>query len=603
MTRLTLVLLALCVALVSVDADQFRIRVGRPPTPVGGDTTPPVVTITSPTSASTFNTSTTPLTTLAGTASDNVGVVSCSWSSSNGGSGSTTGTTSWSVPSIALATNSNTVIEVVCVDAASNQGSDTLTVTHSTGPPPGGGIDSYFSSGTTRAAANCSVSAVQAAVNLSTHGDTVTVPPCAATSWSTQLTVTVGIRLQGAGIDTTTLTDAVNKDGASGTTALMQFSVNTPNAVQITGFTIQGDGRSATQNTGHVVIGGTATAFRINHNKFQTLHTAAIRIAGPFGVIDNNDFFKSFDNGVIVHASGWGGSNYGDGSWAAATTFGSSNAVYLENNYFTDSSTPPGSINDCGDGGRVVSRFNEIDHDYMQGHGTDSGQRRRGCRQLESYHNTFTNRSSIDTGHFWASGAGVIFNNAIIGGWWNTFAKLVVRRQPGFTFPPWGSCDGSSPYDGNTSGGYPCIDQPGRGQGIHFNGDSSGTNGAPLPAQWAGNAQEPIYAWGNTGTNNLAFGVVAGDTATLVAINRDYHSQQDTACVAGGACTKGVGVGTTLPTSCTTGAAFWKTNEGGNWWTTGGGADDGRLYKCTATNTWTAIMTPLTFPHPLAAGS
>lgn len=103
-----------------------------------GDTTDPTVTITTPTSGTTHSVSATPLTSLAGTASDAVGVVSCTWANAaNGGSGAATGTTSWSVASIALASGSN-VITVTCVDAAANSGSDTLTVTYTPPATPAG---------------------------------------------------------------------------------------------------------------------------------------------------------------------------------------------------------------------------------------------------------------------------------------------------------------------------------------------------------------------------------------------------------------------------------------------------------------------------------
>src|SRR3989449_647691 len=65
------------------------------------DATPPTVAITAPTSNPTFSTSTTPLT-LGGTASDNVGVTQVAWVNSAGGSGTATGTTSWTASGIEI---------------------------------------------------------------------------------------------------------------------------------------------------------------------------------------------------------------------------------------------------------------------------------------------------------------------------------------------------------------------------------------------------------------------------------------------------------------------------------------------------------------------
>jgi hypothetical protein len=97
----------------------------------GSDTTPPVVTITVPTSSSTYATDITPLATLAGTCSDNVAVSSVTWVNSQGGSGTAPGTTSWSVSAINLIVGVNT-ITVTCTDTSSNPHTDQIAVTYST---------------------------------------------------------------------------------------------------------------------------------------------------------------------------------------------------------------------------------------------------------------------------------------------------------------------------------------------------------------------------------------------------------------------------------------------------------------------------------------
>ena len=97
------------------------------------DTTPPSITISTPTSAASFSTSSTPLS-IGGSAADNVGVTQVSWSNDRGGSGTATGTTGWSVSGIALQSGDN-VLTVTAQDAAGNTGTDILTVTY-TPPPP-----------------------------------------------------------------------------------------------------------------------------------------------------------------------------------------------------------------------------------------------------------------------------------------------------------------------------------------------------------------------------------------------------------------------------------------------------------------------------------
>jgi len=92
------------------------------------DTTPPVVSITSPTSNSTTTVQTTPIN-IGGTSSDAVGVTQVTWTNDRGGSGTASGTTSWSVTGVALQSGQN-VISVTARDAAGNTSSDTLTVTY-----------------------------------------------------------------------------------------------------------------------------------------------------------------------------------------------------------------------------------------------------------------------------------------------------------------------------------------------------------------------------------------------------------------------------------------------------------------------------------------
>src|SRR4029078_11445131 len=92
------------------------------------DTTAPAISIGTPTSGTTFAASTSPLT-VGGTASDAVGVTQVTWANDRGGSGTATGTTSWSASGIVLQSGAN-VITVTARDAAGNAAADTLTVTY-----------------------------------------------------------------------------------------------------------------------------------------------------------------------------------------------------------------------------------------------------------------------------------------------------------------------------------------------------------------------------------------------------------------------------------------------------------------------------------------
>ncbi len=110
------------------------------------DTSPPTVTITSPTANATYTTGSLSLT-LGGTASDNVGVTRVTWANSRGGSGTATGTTSWMASGIALQAGTN-VLTVTAWDAAGNTKTASLAVTLSDTTPPSVSITSPTSSAT-----------------------------------------------------------------------------------------------------------------------------------------------------------------------------------------------------------------------------------------------------------------------------------------------------------------------------------------------------------------------------------------------------------------------------------------------------------------------
>ncbi len=93
------------------------------------DTTPPTATITAPTANPTYATGTAAMN-LGGTASDDVGVTSVTWTCDKCSvtSGTASGTTSWSA-SLTLGSGANAIV-VTAHDAAGNTGTDSLTATY-----------------------------------------------------------------------------------------------------------------------------------------------------------------------------------------------------------------------------------------------------------------------------------------------------------------------------------------------------------------------------------------------------------------------------------------------------------------------------------------
>jgi hypothetical protein len=105
------------------------------PNPPPPDTTAPAVSITTPTASASYSTANATVA-LGGTAADNVGVTSVTWTNAANNTNGTASLTSpsWSIASVALAPGSN-AITVTAHDAAGNIRNATLAVTYN----PGGG--------------------------------------------------------------------------------------------------------------------------------------------------------------------------------------------------------------------------------------------------------------------------------------------------------------------------------------------------------------------------------------------------------------------------------------------------------------------------------
>ncbi len=130
-------------------------------------------------------------------------------------------------------------------------------------------------------------------------------------------------------------------------------------------------------------------------------------------------------------------------------------------------------------------------------------------------------------------------------------------------------------------------------------GDSTSyTNGiSKVPSGWNDQVTEKCYQWLNTSDfGNMEFAVFPYH---IYNIREDdmYYNYTSGFDGSGG---MGAGARGSRPGNCTTGTAWWASDQG-TWNSLG---DDGVLDVCTATNTWTnAVYTPLPYPHPLLSAS
>lgn len=506
-------------------------------------------------------------------------------------------------------------------------------------PPQGGGVVSLTPDTTT---ADCELATVDADLDALTDSNKdgfaflkIAAGTC---QWESSLTSTAPANsvIIGAGSLSTRGGGDVTiiEDDSASSNYLWSIETVT-GSFRIAGITFRG-GSGETKQSGMLVLAGVSQDVEADHMTFnpRTYSTgsalASLQWTGcQYGVVYENRFLLyGQGNGVRVYHTTCGSgdsADAGDWLWSEETNLGGSNFVFIESNTF-DALDHFGLANDCAGGGRFVGRFNDLIATGWQTHPTGGTPGGRGCRAWELYENDWTALTGLGTSNLTIfgsnSGTGVAFNNTTPNpsDFKHGFVLYTVRRTNVYTQTAvpdgWGYCGTSfngtgSSWDGNNPSavnGYPCLDQVGRGIGdllesTNYAVFSNRLNSTTGTRVWPNQALEPAYIWNNPFTTFPGSGgdFMAAD-ATDVVENRDFYDDDDeevaTACTGGGACTAGVGSGTTLPTTCTTGVAFFDTDAGINWNTLNGSGVDGALYKCTSTNNWSLYYTPYPYPHP-----
>lgn len=516
------------------------------------------------------------------------------------------------------------------------------------------------SSGTILTAASASAPDVQDCFTAAVASTTKINIPSGTPTWTTQVTFTVpsgstNISIIGAGSSSTVITE--NYASSNSVLSIVTNSTST-SLVRLSGIKIIGS--NATVKFGGLIGFSGSEQVRFDNSIVDTSgvsQEAGVRLDGCiYGVADHDTFTagsSQVNNAIQEYNQSTCYSDslgVGDQAWAHATNFGTSKAFYLENDTFNN-----GFANDCTKGGSFVARFNTFNetannNSVVQTHPTGGAGRWRGCRQSETYMNTFTlttGTSFMNACLFISSGTGLAWGNSAasihVGTGQDYGCKQFVQFESvlisntayGQTATPngWGYCgtqsgltgDGSN-WNGNTvtSTGYACLDQPGRGQGDlltgGFTSDGSGSNNVTNNATSCTSSSacayprqglEPYYLWGSgwlanswqpVPNNTSHFAAVNSYSLTpLLTANVDFYTGIDDSgnpISFTGATGVGAGTRASRPSTCTTGVAYWSTDQGS--WNQSGSGGQGVLDKCTSTNTWTnAFYTPYTYPHPL----
>ena len=402
---------------------------------------------------------------------------------------------------------------------------------------------------------------------VAASGDTVNIPSGSAT-WATGLNLTKAVRLVGADTwpdptdETTYVSNTLITNNSS--TQLITISPSSPADnpyIEITGLTLIANS-AGTKGGIHVYCVNTEhyyTNFRIHHNHIRdAVSGTGINVFGySYGLIDHNYLYNNYqDIANEVTITAW--TLYpkdGNGNLIFSSLgMGGPNFLFVENNIFKGSHSQ--EIVSSG-GARTVVRYNTYRSPLrmIDIHGENEGSGMTASNMAaEAYNNVGTSPEPIGMMGLpkHRGGVALIYNNT-----GNVYANSVSRMGVAIG-------EGASLYCDTT-------------------------------ANYRGYRQKPhnSYVWNNkniadnllqyTGTN---LNGTDYDPLGCLTEQTDYYKDVlDNSHDRNTYFSYDVAANRNL-TDCTTENVYWET-------------DNKKLYRCTATNTWTLVYKPYIYPHPL----
>jgi hypothetical protein len=308
---------------------------------------------------------------------------------------------------------------------------------------------------------------VVTAIAAASDGDTVVVPPGYA-HWTTCLTINTAITLKGSGTNSTFIQDDVATKAVFPNGFLIQVNTVSNKFYRLTGFNFPTNtARTSMQGCDLIRISGTSHGFRIDNCMFCGTMFRGRDIDvynSACGVIDHCSAWlgrPSNNSFIVVTHSDWDNMSYGNGSWYAPSTLGSSNVVCLEDCTFVNDHFGPG-VTDGYAGARYIMRHCLVIESKFDTHGTE-GSVIRGIRTFEVYSNVFEYPNNDGgVGVSIRSGTGVVWGNVFsnVSGVCQLYAYRTITGVAPFWY-----ADGTNIWDHNGP--------------LLYTGTHTGENGSP----------------------------------------------------------------------------------------------------------------------------